>query len=87
MSVSSIKINNLLSFQELDLKSINDINCFVGTNNAGKSNLFKIIKYFYSQIEGERILSPTLNSNYSPYGEIEIEFDLSRIRKIVTASR
>lgn len=87
MSVLSIKINNLLSFQELDLKNINDINCFVGTNNAGKSNLFKIIKYFYSQIEGERILSPTLNSNYSPYGEIEIEFDLSRIRKIVTASR
>ncbi|TOQ67422.1 AAA family ATPase, partial [Vibrio parahaemolyticus] len=87
MSIISIKISNLLSFQELDLKNINDINCFVGTNNAGKSNLFKIIQYFYSQIEGERILSPTLNSNYTSYGEIEIEFDLSRIRKIVTASR
>lgn len=87
MSVSSITIKNLLSFDELKIKDINNISCFVGENNVGKSNLFKTLKFFYGQLEGKRQVGPELNSNYNVSGEIEVEYDLTRIRKIVIASR
>lgn len=85
MTVKSIEINNILSFERLIINDLSDINCIVGRNNSGKSNLLKLIHYFYKKLEGERELAPELNSNYSSFGEITIEYDTSRIFKIVTS--
>lgn len=85
MAISSIEIKNLLSFDHLVIRDIKDINCIVGKNNVGKSNLLKLIKYFYLLLDGGRELPPELNSNYSSFGSITIEYDTTRIRKIVTS--
>lgn len=86
MGISSIEIKNLLSFDRLLIDNVADINCIVGKNNVGKSNLLKLINYFYGQLDGKREISPELNSNYSSYGSITIEYNTSRIRKIVTSN-
>jgi AAA15 family ATPase/GTPase len=85
VSIKSIKIKNLLSFDELIIDDFKDINCIVGRNNAGKSNLLKLIRFFYNKLEGKRELPPTLNSNYSTFGTITIVYDTSRIKQIVTS--
>jgi len=85
MSIKSIRIKNLLSFDELYIKSFKDINCIVGKNNAGKSNLLKLIRFFYNKLDGKRELPPTLNSNYSSFGTITIIYDTTRIKNIVTS--
>jgi len=85
MSIKSIKIKNLLSFDELYIKDFQDINCIVGKNNAGKSNLLKLIRFFYNKLDEKRELPPTLNSKYSSFGTIEITFDTTRIKSIVTS--
>lgn len=85
MGINSIKIFNLLSFKELIINDIKDINCFVGRNNTGKSNLMKLIRFFYMKLEGKRELPPKLFTNYSAFGSITIKYDTSRIRKIVTS--
>lgn len=84
MSIKSIKIKNLLSFDELIINRLEDINCIVGINNSGKSNLLKLIRFFYNKLDGKRELPPTLNSNYSTFGTITIVYDTSRIKSIVT---
>jgi len=85
MSIKSIKIKNLLSFDELIISELEDINCIVGKNNTGKSNLLKLIRFFYNKLDGQRELPPTLNSNYSTFGTITITYDTSRIKNIVTS--
>jgi len=85
VSIKSIKIKNLLSFDELVIKDFKDINCIVGKNNSGKSNLLKLIRFFYDKLDRKRVLPPTLNSNYSSFGTITIIYDTSRIKKIVTS--
>ena len=83
MSIKSIKIKNLLSFDELNISKMEDINCIVGKNNVGKSNLLKLIKYFYNKLDGKRELPPTLNSKYNSFGTITIVYDITRIKNIV----
>jgi len=87
MSIKSIKIKNLLSFDELIIDNFEDINCIVGKNNAGKSNLLKLIKFFYNKLDGKRELPPELYSKYSAFGTITIVYDMSRINHIVTSPK
>jgi predicted ATP-dependent endonuclease of OLD family len=85
LSIKSIKIKNLLSFEEVVIPNLEDINCIVGKNNTGKSNLLKLIRYFYNKLENKRELPPELNSKYSSFGTITIIYDVSRIKNIVTS--
>lgn len=82
MTIQAIKINNLLSFDELTVEHLNDLNCIVGRNNVGKSNLLKALKFFYNKLEDKEELPPKLNSNYSYKGSISITFDMTRIYRI-----
>ncbi len=82
MSIQSIKIKNILSFDELDIKNLKDINCIVGKNNVGKSNLLKVIKYFYDSLENKKKEQPPLKSNYNLKGSISLTFDTTRIHLI-----
>ena len=72
MSLKSIKIQNLLSFEELHIKKFEDVNCIIGRNNVGKSNLLKLINYFYQKLDNEKVLPPELKSRYSSCGIISI---------------
>lgn len=87
MSIKSIRVKNLLSFDELIINDIEDINCIIGKNNAGKSNLLKLIRFFYNKLENLRVLPPELNSKYSSYGSISIEYNILKIKSIVTSKR
>lgn len=87
MSICAIKINNLLSFNQLELNDIKDINCIVGKNNVGKSNLLKALRFFYKKLEGINLLPPRLNSNYSVRGSISLTFDTTRIFNIARKNK
>ncbi len=87
MGIKSIKIVNLLSFDEIVINNFSDINCIIGKNNVGKSNLLKLIRYFYLKLEGSREIPPSLNSHYSCYGSITITYDTTRIKNIVTSKK
>lgn len=84
MAIQSIRVKNLLSFDDVLIDNIQDINCIVGKNNVGKSNLLKLMRYFYSKLNGERVLPPELYSNYNSFGSITIRFNTTRIKRIVT---
>ena len=79
MSIKSIKIKNLLSFDELIIDNFEDINCIVGKNNTGKSNLLKALRFFYIKLEGKRELPLELYSNYNVYGTITITYSISQL--------
>ena len=83
MGIKNIRIENLLSFKSIEIRELATINCTLGKNNAGKSNIFKLINFYYKALEEERCLAPELNSNYDTNGFIEITFDTSHINKIV----
>lgn len=85
MSIKSIRIKNLLSFEDVYISDFKDINCIVGQNNAGKSNLLALLNYFYSCLRNERVIPPSLFSNYSAIGTISIEYDTTRLKKVVTS--
>lgn len=87
MGIKSIKIINLLSFDEFIINKFTDINCIIGKNNVGKSNLLKLIRYFYEKLDDKRIIPPALNSNYSSFGLITVTYDTSRIKSIVTSTK
>lgn len=74
MSIKAIKIKNLLSFDEIEILNFKDINCIVGVNNVGKSNLLKLIRFFYNKLDNIKVLSPELNNRYSSYGSITITY-------------
>lgn len=87
MSLKSIKIQNLLSFDEFYISKFENINCIIGRNNVGKSNLLKLIKYFYQKLEGEKVLTPELNNKYSSFGSISLSYDLSYLMRIIAADK
>jgi predicted ATP-dependent endonuclease of OLD family len=82
MTIHSIKIDNLLSFESLEIKDMKDVNCIVGRNNVGKSNLLKVIQFFYNKLEEKEQIPPKLHSNYSYKGSVSITFDTTRIFRI-----
>lgn len=82
MTIQKIKITNLLSFSDVEISNLNDMNCIVGRNNVGKSNFLKALKYFYNKLDGKDELPPKLNSNYSYKGVISITYDTTRIFRI-----
>ncbi|WP_411132277.1 retron Eco8 family effector endonuclease [Vibrio vulnificus] len=84
MAIQSIRVKNLLSFDDVFIDDIQDINCIVGKNNVGKSNLLKLMRYFYSKLNGEKLIPPELYSNYNSFGSITIRFNTTRIKHIVT---
>ncbi|WP_404320261.1 retron Eco8 family effector endonuclease [Malaciobacter canalis] len=82
MGIKSIEIKNLLSFDELNIPNLQDINCIVGVNNVGKSNLLKLLRFFYNKLENKKELPPELNNKYSSFGSITITYKISsRLKK------
>ena len=59
----SIRIKNILSFDDVYIDSFEDFNLIIGRNNSGKSNLLKVFKYFFY----EKIRRTTEHSSYSKF--------------------
>ncbi|MGM7504691.1 retron Eco8 family effector endonuclease [Proteus mirabilis] len=83
MGLQSIRIKNLLSFDDVIINSLEDINCIIGMNNTGKSNLMKIIRYFYDKLDDVKVIPLDFHSNYTPSGSITLTYDVTRIKRIV----
>jgi predicted ATP-dependent endonuclease of OLD family len=86
VGLKSIRIKNLLSFDDVLVNSFADITCIIGQNNTGKSNLLSLIRYFYTKLDGRQSIPPRLHSSYNPIGSISITYDLSRLRKVVSGN-
>ncbi|ECG1336682.1 hypothetical protein DS259_21990, partial [Salmonella enterica subsp. indica] len=87
MTIESIRVKNLLSFDDVILRDFRDINCIIGRNNVGKSNLLKVIRYFYAKLENKKVIPLDFHTNYNAVGEITFTFDTTRIKKIVTSRK
>lgn len=87
MSVKAIRIYNILSFSDMNISNIEDVNCIIGKNNVGKSNLLKCLKYFYEKLDDKKVIPLELNSKYTSSGYITITYDTERIKKIVKRKR
>jgi predicted ATP-dependent endonuclease of OLD family len=85
LGIKAIRVKNLLSFEDIVVNEVKDINCIIGQNNVGKSNLLKLIAYFYDKLAGKAVIPPGLYSSYSTYGSISIIYDTTRIKRIVTS--
>ncbi|EJL6704516.1 retron Eco8 family effector endonuclease, partial [Vibrio cholerae] len=77
----------LLSFNNFMIKDLSDINCVIGKNNVGKSNLLKIIDFYYKALNNEISQNLQLHSKYSNHGEITITFDTRRLEDVIRTSR
>ncbi|PIQ23445.1 hypothetical protein COW36_09345 [bacterium (Candidatus Blackallbacteria) CG17_big_fil_post_rev_8_21_14_2_50_48_46] len=84
MTIKSITIKNIFSFDNFQVDEIKDINCIVGKNNVGKSNFLKALQFFYDCLEEKRVMPPLLHNNYDIFGSIKIVYDMTRIYSIVT---
>ncbi|MBE7899233.1 retron Eco8 family effector endonuclease [Paenibacillus polymyxa] len=77
MSIKKITIKNCKSIEFLELNLNMNINCFIGINNVGKSNIMKIIHFFYINLTKE-FYDDSMFSKSNPYNdevEISIEYN------------
>lgn len=87
MSLKHIRIKNILSFEDCSINSFSDFNCIIGQNNVGKSNFLKIIQFFYSKLNSESVIPPSLNSNYSSKGSITMVYDTTRLEEVIKSRK
>lgn len=82
MSITRIEITNSKSLRNVSIPLAN-INCLVGENGTGKSNILRNIEYFYSNLT-EQHINPELRDKHNPYNNLEISltYDFTRIYNI-----
>lgn len=81
MSIKKITIKNCKSIEFLELNLNMNINCFIGINNVGKSNIMKIIHFFHTNLTRE-FYDDSMFSKSNPYNdevEISIEYDFKEL--------
>lgn len=75
MKISKVTINNFRSI-EYAVFDFNDFNVFVGQNNAGKTNLFEAIEWFFNGLtKGKSLKDLHPNRDTSKEISVEIEFE------------
>lgn len=81
MSISKLTIKNCKSIEFMELNLKENISCFIGTNNVGKSNIMRILNFFYINLTKE-FFDESMFSTSNPYNdeiEITVEYDLSEL--------
>ncbi|WP_240666932.1 ATP-dependent nuclease [Vibrio parahaemolyticus] len=74
MKISKVTINNFRSIEKA-VFDFNDFNVFVGQNNAGKTNLFEAIEWFFKGVtKGKSLKDLHPNRNTAKEISVEIEF-------------
>lgn len=75
MKISKVTINNFRSIESA-VFDFNDFNVFVGQNNAGKTNLFEAVEWFFKGLpKGKSLKDLHPNRNTSKEISVEIEFE------------
>lgn len=83
LSIVGVTIKNCKSIESLELNLKENINCFIGTNNVGKSNIMKALNFFYLNLT-EEVYDESMFSKSNPYNdevEIAIEYDFIELIK------
>jgi len=84
MTIKMIEIKNFKSLENVKI-SLSNLNCLIGENGVGKTNVLNAIKYFYENLIEENISSKYYDKK-NPYKqglEISITYDLSKILNIL----
>ncbi|MCM3037518.1 retron Eco8 family effector endonuclease [Bacillus pumilus] len=82
-----VTIKNCKSIEFLELNLKENINCFIGTNNVGKSNIMKVLNFFYLNLT-EEVYDDSMFSKSNPYNddiEITLEYDFLELIKKMEA--
>lgn len=88
MSLKTIRIENCKSIQSCKIE-LNQINCFIGENGVGKTNIIKAIEYFYSNLVNRKIdfeIEDRANP-FNDYLEITLEFDFAPFKEIIEEAK
>lgn len=82
MSITKIEITNSKSLRKVSIPLV-ELNCLVGENGSGKSNVLRNVEYFYLNLTDKHI-HPELKDKHNPYNDLEITvtYDFTRIYKI-----
>ncbi|WP_449355186.1 AAA family ATPase [Virgibacillus natechei] len=65
MPITQVEIKNCKSIKDLRIH-FNEINCLLGENGTGKTNILKSIKYFYDNLV-EKNMNDSLVDKDNPY--------------------
>ncbi|CAH0318086.1 retron Eco8 family effector endonuclease [Priestia megaterium] len=83
MSIVNIEIKNCKSIKQMkiDLKALN---CIIGRNGAGKTNLIKAISYFFQSLSTDSTIFDLRDKRnpYSDRSEIIVNFDFSYLIRV-----
>ncbi|MFQ9115692.1 retron Eco8 family effector endonuclease [uncultured Eubacterium sp.] len=84
MGVTRINIRNYKSIKRVSInleRKRYDLQCFIGINGSGKSNLLDAIDYFYKMLINENGKQKIIDTNnkYLQSAEIELEYDFSQL--------
>ena len=72
MKITKVTINNFRSIESA-VFDFNDFNVFVGQNNAGKTNLFEAVEWFFKGLpKGKSLIDLYPNRNTSKEISVEI---------------
>ncbi|WP_187770564.1 retron Eco8 family effector endonuclease [Bacillus mycoides] len=83
MPISRVELKNCKSIKNIQIP-FNQINCLLGENGTGKTNILKSIKYFYDNLTSKKA-DDSLCDKENPYiqsFEITLYYDFSRLKKI-----
>ena len=84
MGITRIYIRNYKSIKKVSIdleRNRYDLQCFIGINGSGKSNLLDAIEYFYEMLIDEKNKQRIIDTNniYLQSAEIELEYDFSQL--------
>ena len=78
--LAEVQVKNLLSFKDAIFKDLKNFNVIIGKNNAGKSNLFKILQIVQQNLNNSAINQVLLfNNDIQLEGQITLHFKFSEI--------
>lgn len=87
MKINSFTIENFRTFRDKTHLELSDINIFIGSNSAGKSNIIEFLKFIRDLSSGtwsRPFTELTFDRNNNPISfEIELELDDGEIESIV----
>ena len=83
MPIVRFQVHNSKSLNKVDI-ALEDINCFIGENGTGKTNILKCLNFFYLSLTEKRFESSLFDKDnpYNDYLEITLTYDLSKIIRI-----
>ncbi|KKM78447.1 hypothetical protein LCGC14_1359910, partial [marine sediment metagenome] len=78
LQLTEIEIKNLLSYKNAKFTMLKNFNVLIGKNNAGKSNLFKLLRITQQNLKDSKLRPGILfNNSTELQGQISLTFRLS----------